>query len=220
MNRNSRFGTGRTARPGFAATMGLAALLAAGLAAMGPAAAAEEDADWPCAQRLVPEISAGMVWAGPPVGEAGSWQDDAEIADLASELSDRRMPLSDAEARVDKFAETLGADKDHRLTLLFAGILDKINADRSTIVNGIKRYTRRQRALAARIEEGLAELDSLPSGGTSEQQARRQDLQERNTWDSRIYEEREKSLKYLCDTPVVLEQRVFALARAIQNHLD
>lgn len=216
----ARYVIGRRTRPAVAAAVGLAVALAVLLAA-GPArAATEEDPDWPCVQRLVPRISAGMVWAGPPVEEAGDWRDHPEIADLASELADRRTTLAEAEARIEDFAAAQDADKNRRLTLLFAGILDKINAERASVVDGIKRYTRRQRALAARIEEALAELDALPQDGTGEQQARRAELQERNTWDSRIYEERERSLKYLCETPVVLERRVFALARAIQNHLD
>jgi hypothetical protein len=34
-------------------------------------------------------------------------------------------------------------------------------------------------------------------------------------WDIRIFEDRQKSLKYLCDQPVFLEQRAFELGRAM-----
>ena len=183
--------------------------------------AAETEPDWPCVQRLVPRVSAGMVWSGPALENAPDWRSDLEVAKLAGELRDRALPMGEAEARVEAFADAQSADKDRRLTMLFAGILDNINTERSSVIDGIKRYARRQQALAARIESTLAEIDALPKvGGSAEEASRRLELNERNTWDSRIYEERERSLAYLCETPVLLEQRVFALGRTIQNFLD
>jgi hypothetical protein len=35
----------------------------------------------------------------------------------------------------------------------------------------------------------------------------------------RILQDRQQALSYVCETPVVLEQRLFALARAIQAGL-
>lgn len=202
--------------------VGLAAAAALALAAAGlPAVAAGEDPDWPCVQRLVPTISAGMVWAGPPLDGLPDWHTDPEVAKLAGELADRRLAPADAEARVEDFAETLqDADRSRKLSMLFAAVLETVNADRSSVINGIKSYARRQKALASKIEATLAELDALPRDGSPEQQARRAELTEQNTWDTRIYEERERSLAYLCETPVLLEQRVFAIARAIQNFLE
>ena len=39
----------------------------------------------------------------------------------------------------------------------------------------------------------------------------------RNTlaWDTRIFKQRAQSLNYVCETPVLLEQRAFAIARAL-----
>lgn len=190
------------------------------VSAGGPAIAAGEDADWPCIQRLVPTISAGMVWAGPPLDEAPDWRDNSEISDLANRIADRRLPPAQAEAPVEEFALGGGADKDRRLTMLFAAVLDRINGERSSVIEGIKNFTRRQQALASRIETALAEVDGFPDEGTAEQEAMRAELIERIAWDTRIYEEREKSLIYLCETPVLLEQHVFTLGRTIQGFLD
>lgn len=189
--------------------------------ASGPGLAAATEPDWPCVQRLVPHVSAGMVWAGPSLDAVPDWQSDPQISELAGELSRRALPMSEAEARVEAFADAASADKNRRLTMLFAGILEKINAERSSVIAGIKRYARRQQTLAARIESTLAELDALPrQGGSAEEEARRAELSERNLWDTRVYEERERSLAYLCETPVLLEQRIFALGRTIQYLLD
>ena len=35
-------------------------------------------------------------------------------------------------------------------------------------------------------------------------------------WDMRIYEERERSLTYVCEVPVLYEQRAFAIAKLIE----
>ena len=194
----------------------MAALLLLGGARL---AGAAEDADWPCVQRKVPEISAGMVWAGPPIGDAdrAAWREDPAIAELARRLAARGLP---AEAAIAEFAAAAGADKDRALTLLFAGILDTINGERADILAGIERYAKRQRALAEKLELQAAELDALPVDGSAEQQARRAELAEMQTWDTRIFEDRERSLSYVCEQPVRLEQRVFALARTILAHLD
>lgn len=63
----------------------------------GPAAAQEADPDWPCVQRLLPEIAGGMVWAGPPLDEAEPPKDDRMIGTLAGELAARRVPIEEAE---------------------------------------------------------------------------------------------------------------------------
>ena len=195
------------------------ALLTAGLLILaGPAAAAtSEDPDWPCVQRKVPEISAGMVWAGPPVEELkGAWQDDMEVSRLAGTLAARRTDIEAAKAAVVDFAAGLGAGKNERLTLLFAATLDIVNNERASIISGIGRYTRRQQALADKIGRVAGELQALPASDT----AKREELEQQRLWDIRIYEDRERSLTYICEQPVLLEQRVFALAREIMNHLE
>jgi hypothetical protein len=39
-------------------------------------------------------------------------------------------------------------------------------------------------------------------------------------WDTRVFEERRKTINFVCEVPVVIEQRLFALARAIQQSLE
>ncbi|WP_119461659.1 hypothetical protein [Rhodospirillaceae bacterium SYSU D60014] len=181
-----------------------------------------EDPDWPCIQRKVPEISPGMVWAGPPLdAAAASWRDDPEIAALAMKIASRRTPIEEANAAIKELAEAAGADEDKKLTMLFAGALGIINHDRASIMSGIQRYATRQRALADKIERQSAQLAALPveetpPGVTSE----RDDLLEVQNWDIRIFEEREHALTYVCEQPVLLEQRAFALGREIMKYLD
>jgi hypothetical protein len=186
------------------------------------ATAAGSDSDWPCVQRKVTEISAGQVWNGPPLDGIGdSWRDDAALADLARMIASRRTDMAEAKEKIAAFASAAGADKNRRLTLLFAGVLATINADRSSIIAGIGRYARRQQGLAQKISAQSAELDKLPKdNATDEQIDRREELLEIQAWDSRIFRERERSLQYVCELPVLLDQRAFALGREISAQLD
>ena len=194
-------------------------LLAASLLVLAaPATAATSaDPDWPCVQRKVPEVSAGMVWAGPPVEELEqSWKDDAEVSQLAGTLAARRTDIEAAKTAIADFAAALGTDRNERLTLLFAATLDIVNRERASIISGIGRYTRRQRALADKIGRVDGEIKALPASDRE----RREELEQQRLWDTRIYEDRERSLTYICEQPVLLEQRVFTLAREIMGHLQ
>lgn len=202
-----------------------AALLVVALTALpsvAPSQAADSvDKDWPCRQRKVAVISPGQVWTGPPLAAVGdSWQDDEAIASLARKIAARRTELDEAKSGIADFAAAAGPDKNQKLTQLAAGMLAIINRDRTEIIAGIGRYAKRQRDLAAKIEQETAELDALPQQGTPEQMARRNDLLEMQTWDTRILQERDRSLIYVCELPVQLEQRAFALGREIQSLLD
>jgi hypothetical protein len=195
----------------------LALIVAALIGGAIPAAGATgEDSDWPCVQRLVPEIAPGMIWAGPPLDSVEDEPNPA-IDELAGELAARRVPLEEAEAHVADFARMLGDEhKDERLARLFARTLEIINHDRSSIIQGIEKYARGQRALAKTIDEKNERLSELPKDDVAARDA----LIAERDWDIRIYDDRARSLTYLCDQPVVLEQRAFALARTIASHLE
>ena len=197
--------------------LGLAILIASG----GPAGAASPtDPDWPCIQPKVPQISAGQVWNGPPVDAVGeSWRDDPLIADLAEKLAARRTTLDEAKTLIADFATKNPENGAPKLTTLFAGTLSLINSERASIIAGIGRYAKRQKALSKKIEDDMAELNKLPQDNNPDTVSQRADLQEVQAWDVRIFQEREKSLRYVCEQPVVLEQRAFAIGREILTHL-
>ena len=181
----------------------------------------EQNPDWPCVQRLVPKVAPGMIWTGPPIESVDRAERAPKIEELASGLAARRVPIEDARQRVGAFAETVDpADRDEALTGLFAETLEIINRDRASIIAGIKRFARQQRGLSEEIERIDAALRELAGDGTGEQQARQATLEEQRRWSVRIFDEREASLTYLCEQPVLLEQRAFALAREIAGHLN
>jgi hypothetical protein len=199
---------GRFAGPAFIAATVM-------LAAAARAQPAPQDPDWPCVQRLVPELALGQMWTGPQP-PAAPWAADPQISPLAPALANPDVPIEDATARVRSFAEAQpdGA-RGERLALLFRGVLEIINGERGDLIEGIRRYTRNQRALAEKItveSAGLAELPASPLEAVPEHLAA---LKRERDWDIRIFEDRQKSMKYLCDQPVLLEQRAFELGHAM-----
>ena len=188
------------------------------LVSAGGVRAATPDSYWPCQQRKVAEISIGMVWGGPPLGDASTgWREDKAVAEAVGLIASRRTPLPDAEAAIDHFATSAGADKRRKLTLLLAGALDTINGERGSIIAGIGRYARRQGALSQKIAQQADALRQLANATVPTQQAERDDLQEVQNWDTRIFEERRRQLTYVCEQPVLLEKRAFAIGRKIDS---
>lgn len=194
------------------------AALALALLTASPALAqpAPQDPDWPCPQRLMPELALGQMWTGPQPPSAVHWASDPQISPLALELARAEIPLDDATTRARSFAEAQpAAERGQRLALLFQGALEIINGERSHLIDGIRNYTRNQRALAEKItaeSAGLADLPVSPLEAVPEHLVA---LKRERDWDIRIFEDRSKSMKYLCDQPVLLEQRAFGLGRAM-----
>ena len=95
--------------------------------------------DWPCAQPKVPEISLAAVWAGPPLDDvAEKWKDDATVSALVPRLAARRTPLEEAEKTIMEFVAGAPAEKSEKGKLLFAGLFDTLNAQRASVMGGLR----------------------------------------------------------------------------------
>lgn len=192
-------------------------LLLALLAAAPAHAATGSDPDWPCIQRKQPHLSLGQLWTGPvPDEQVMELAETPPIAQLAARLEQRRLPLDQAATLIGDFAQ--GAD-DRQLTALMQAIFARIERDRSALIAGISRYGRTQVALADRIKDRRTRFEELQAGPSPDFDAIDAE-EEALDWDTRIFEDRQKSLTYVCETPVILEQRAFALGREIAGHLD
>ncbi|WP_052120459.1 hypothetical protein [Inquilinus limosus] len=189
-------------------------------AAWGQDTAQKKD-DWPCVQVLQPELSVGAMWPGDdPTTSGPAWRDDAVVAALVERVAPRRVPVDEATAEIHRFATGYEGDRKAALTALFAGLFETINGERGTIIRGIRHFNSRQEALAKRIEDSTATLDGVDPASTDPAVAqKRQELETQLSWDQRVFDDRERLLPAICDQPFVLERRMFALSRAIQEEI-
>ena len=82
-------------------------------------------------QAKVPEISLAAVWTGPPLDDVpDKWKDDARVSALVAKLAARRIPLEEA-GKGDQGISDRSADKTASGKLLFSGLFDTLNAQRS-----------------------------------------------------------------------------------------
>ncbi len=187
-----------------------------------PVAAADfSDPEWPCIQRKVLHMSVGQMWAGAPIDEPDlkAWRDVPDVAALVPVLAVRRTSEAEAQTLVAQFAEASGDDRADKLRLLFAGAFSLIDRERSQIISGIGRYARTQSALSDGIEATQNELTELQAieNPDFDTQDRIEEMEDKLAWDTRIFKDRQQSLTYVCETPVILEKRAFSLARMIMN---
>ena len=171
--------------------------------------------DWPCVQAKVPEISIAAVWEGPPIDAVGeAWKNDAKVKELVARLAARRTPLEDAQKTAEDFVAASGADKTEKAKLLFAGLFQELNQQRTEVMDGIERIAKKEKDLAEEIRGDRAALGEAQDAATPDPQ-KITDLAGRLDWGTRIFEERRKTIRYDCEVPTAIERRLFALGRAI-----
>ncbi len=176
-------------------------------------AASFDDPEWPCIQRKVESLSVGQMWPGPY--PETDWRSVEALRTLGPALAQRRVSLEEVEERAADYAATLPEeDRAEHLALLFTAVLDQINAQRSQLISGIGRYAGRQTALAERVDQRRAEIAALMDAEDKDFD-RIDEIEEALDWDTRIFRERAQSLTYVCEAPVLLEQRAFAIARLL-----
>jgi hypothetical protein len=200
----------------------IVAIVALALAASSAASRAADPRypDWPCSQAKVPEVSLAAVWAGPPLDDVqDKWKDNAKISTLVSKLSARKTPLDEAENSVKEFLASSASEKTMNAKLLFAGLFDTLNAQRSSVMSGLERVSRKQREAADKIREDTIELQAL-QGATPRDDAKVDALSNQLVWETRIFEDRRKVVRFVCEVPTAIDQRLFALGRVIQQEME
>jgi hypothetical protein len=176
--------------------------------------------DWPCQQLKVPGISVASVWTGPSIEGI----DKAELADprqpeIVARLAARRTPMDDARKLIAEYLVGTNDEKQQKAKSLFAALYSRLNAQRDEVMNGIERFSRKQKAMAEQIRDETQKMRELQDRPNADQ-AQSDELANRLLWQTRIFEDRRKSTSYVCDVPVLIEKRLFDLGSAIQNVLN
>jgi hypothetical protein len=191
-----------------------------GWTAAAMAAPPATDPDWPCFQRLVPQLTAGTYWAAPPAPAEADWRKDKAVAGVVAQAAPRSVSVADGTAALDAFAAGLPPDaRAVSLAEAFTGLVDETNRQRDEVVERIKELVRRQRAVAAMVEQISDSLRAIPPDATGDQAAQRNDIIQRRALVIRGFEDVQRTIRYACDVPVQLEARLGAYARALQAKL-
>jgi hypothetical protein len=176
--------------------------------------------DWPCVAPKVPELSAASMWDGPSIADVGNrWQDDPKVKDLVDLIAARRTPMDAAQKAIGEFITGSADEKQNKAKDVFAGVFDTLSAQRSDVMDGLERVSRKEMDLAGKIEADVNNLHALEDKPDADQ-AKIKALASEIEWSTRIFEDRRKTIRYVCDVPTTIEQRIFKLARAIQQTLN
>jgi hypothetical protein len=178
------------------------------------------DPDWPCEQIKVPQLSLAAVWSGPPLDQTqDDWRQDQHVADLVQETAQRRMPIEQAQQRIQAFAAQAGDQKQPKLLQLLAGLFSVLDDERSSVIAGLDRFGGRQKELAAALRDDNDKLRAMQTDAKSDASDINQ-MTQKVTWEAQVFQDRRQSLRYACDVPGKIEQRLFALAHTIQGVLQ
>ncbi|MGO8780023.1 MAG: hypothetical protein ACLQKK_14100 [Rhodomicrobium sp.] len=172
--------------------------------------------DWPCQQLKVPELSVAAIWPEPiPEQSAKPASQLPGLNDMVAQLAARKTPMEEAEKQISSFITGTPEERKEKADLLFIGLFDALNAQRFQVMNGLERAYRRQKDLAEKVRSDMEKLRGLQDADGDSPQLK--ELVGQVQWETRVFDDRRHTLKYACEVPVEIDQRIFALARAIQK---
>lgn len=180
--------------------------------------------DWPCVQRLIPELAWGTIWTGPSPEELEqAWWEDEEVGRVARFATSRATPEEQAQARVREFVGSLTEEQDdaeveRRLTLLFAGLFELTNRERRRTIEGIRSASRAQLARLATISAMVDELEERRAEESADA-AELERLSEALFWEQRTFQQRQQALPAMCEQPYLLEEKLSRMVRTIMARM-
>lgn len=197
-------------------------ILSAAIAAwaLGPGVARSADfADptWPCMQRKVERLSPALMWQYPlPEAEPGG-EIASEIKALAEKLALRRIETESLRPDVESFARAHEGDPD-ALGHVFARTFDLLDRRRTRVIDGIGKFSLGQIKLSESIDATRLEMDRLMQQDAPDYD-RIDALEVKLDWDQVIYSDRNQSITYLCETPQLIERRLYAIAQLLAGEV-
>ncbi|MDN3523383.1 hypothetical protein [Halomonas ramblicola] len=197
-----------------------AALTLSGVTPAEAQRAAAGPPDWPCVQRLIPELAWGTIWTGPSLDELEqAWWEDEEIGRVVRFATARETPDDEALERVRDFVASVeDTEAERRLTLLFAGLFELTNRQRGHAIDAIRQAARAQLARLDAIAGMVDELEERRADESAEE-AEIERLSERLFWEQRTFERRQQALPAMCEQPYLLEERLGRMVRVIRERL-
>jgi len=194
----------------------LFAIIMVGLPVCALGAVPGQDPDWPCQQRLVPEVTAGTFW--PDTLPEASASTDPRVTKLVAETAPREVPLDEASAKLAAFLKALKpAERKTLPAAAFVAIVAATNDQRTQVIGGLKDINQRQHDIAALVSKVNGDLAAIPADATGDAAASRLEMVQRKEFLARSFEDLRKTIRYACEVPGQLDQRLGAFAKLLQG---
>jgi hypothetical protein len=180
-------------------------------------AVAEEIQDWPCDAPLTERFDPLQVWGSAlPRPPAEGWRQDAAVRDVVEFAANPENPPDQGAKRIAAFAAPLGTDREERLMMVFAGLLDQFNLLRGFAIEGVRDFVLRAKILREAIKRNEAAVSALPTEAHEEQ---RRDYLEARSWDARQMDDALEEAEFLCRRYDYLEKKLRELTAGIRATL-
>jgi hypothetical protein len=180
-------------------------------------AVAEEISDWPCDAPLAERFDPVHVWGSAlPRPLAEGWRQDAAVRDVVEFAANPENPPGQGATRIAAFAAPLGTDREERLMMVFAGLLDKFNLLRGFAIEGVRDFVLRAKILREAIKRNEAAVSALPTEAHEEQ---RRDYLEARSWDARQMDDALEEAEFLCRRYGYLDKKLRELTAGIRATL-
>ena len=182
-----------------------------------PAAAAEEIRDWPCDAPFAKSFDPVQVWGGPLPGSLPEgWRQDTGVRDVVEFAANPENPPAQGAKQIVAFAAPLGADREERLLLLFAGLLDRFNLLREFVIEGVRDFVLRAKILRDAVAQNDA---ALAAEGGTRAEAQRYAYRQARSLDARSMDDAMEEAEFLCRRYGYLDRKLRELTAAIRAAL-
>jgi hypothetical protein len=178
------------------------------------AAGVNVDPDWPCHQPKVGDFPLASVWDNPPAEtKSAGWREDSKVAALAATMAQRRAPLADVQAGVADLAAQ--PDGKPRVLQAFTVAFDDLVRQRAEILAGLERYGHKNHEIVDHIRAENETAHKVTTPGAAPDDAALQKLQ----WDLRVFEDRRRTARYVCEAPQAIEARIGEIVKVVRASL-
>jgi hypothetical protein len=183
-------------------------------------ATAEEIRDWPCDAPLAERFDPVQVWGSPfPSSLPEGWRQDPGVRQVVEFAANPENPPDQGSEQIVAFAAPLGADREERLLLLFAGLLEQFNLLREFVIEGVRDFVLRAKILRDGIAQNDAALAALAAKSGARVEAQRRAYEQARLLDARSMEDALEEAEFLCRRYGYLDRKLRELTAAIRAAL-
>jgi hypothetical protein len=183
-------------------------------------AAAEVIRDWPCDAPLAERFDPVQVWGSPlPSSLPEGWRQDPGVREVVEFAANPENPPGPGAKRIVAFAAQLGAEREERLLLLFAGLLEQFNLLRAFVIEGVRDFVLRAKILRDAVAQNDAGLAALSAEGGPRLEAQRRAYGQARSLDARSMDDAMEEAEFLCRRYGYLDRKLRELTAAIRAAL-